>query len=51
MLRGLGLTPVPRGLSGHGLAPATGDLDSLGLDGPAPAPATRASIRVDVSEN
>ena len=49
MLRGLGLTPVPGCLSGHGLAPATGDLDSLGLDGPAPA--TRASIRVDVSEN
>ena len=47
MIRGLGLTPVPGGLSGHGLAPATGDLDSLGLDGPA----TRASIRVNVSEN
>ena len=49
MLRGLGLTSIPGGLSGHGLAPATGDLDSLGLDGPAPA--TRASIRVDVCEN
>ena len=47
MLRGLGLTSVPGCLSGHGLAPATGDLDSLGLDGPA----TCASIRVDVSEN
>ena len=49
MLRGLGLTSVPRALFGHGLAPAAGDLDSLGLDGPAPA--TRASIRVDVCEN